>query len=260
MQEKKIDRFEILRHLALFGKKGGNINEAAKQALEMTCNYIELNAAAIYLWDNEQAISVTVTHAEDEQMQRRLADLEKDLFDNLRKNQKLVSAYMSFGGDNPFHSFTLPLMYSKEIFGAVIGIQKGEQSPVAEDMFLETLSSMLALSYVAHENVSGGQVSQEVLDKERLSAVLETAVTVNHEVNNPLQAIIGNIQLLLMKKDGLDKDIIDKLKAIEESAIKINNVTQKLMRMTSPKTIDYSDGTRMIDISDDEDNPPNSKD
>ncbi len=249
----KIDKFKIISDLALFAKKGGNINDAAKKALEMTCSYVELQAASLYLWDNEQNISLTVSHAETPLMQTRLTDIENNLFDNLRKNQQLVSAYMSFGGDEPFHSFTLPLMFSKNVFGAVIGIQNGESSVITDDLFLETLSAMLALHYTA-ANLDGSTESQkEIIEKERLTAVLETAVTVNHEVNNPLQAIIGNIQLLLMKKENLDEGTIDKLKAIEESALKINNVTQKLMRMTSPKTIQYSDGTKMIDINDDAD-------
>ncbi len=54
-----------------------------------------------------------------------------------------------------------------------------------------------------------------------------------------------------MKQENLDKNIIEKLKAIEESAIKINSVTQKLMRLTTPRTIQYSDGTKMIDLGDD---------
>ena len=247
------DKFEIIRHLALFGKRGGNINETAKQALEMTCTQIGLNAAALFLWDNEQNISLTVSHAENAAMQRHLTELEENLFDNLRKTQKLISAYMSFGGDTPYHSFTLPLIYSQSIFGAVIGIQVGDDSPLAEDVFLETLSAILALNYAAAEKVSAAQPDEKTIEKERLTAVLETAVTVNHEVNNPLQAIIGNIQLLLMKGENLSEDMIAKLKAIEESAIKINNVTQRLMKMTTSKTIKYSDGTRMIDIRDEDD-------
>ncbi len=249
----KIDKFKIISDLALFAKKGGNINDAAQKALEMTCSYIELQGASLYLWDNEQNISVTVSHAETPIMQQRLTDIENNLYENLRKNQQLVSAYMSFGGEEPFHSFTLPLMFSKHVFGAVIGIQEGENSAISDDLFLETLSAMLALHYTAANVDSSEESQKENIEKERLTAILETAVTVNHEVNNPLQAIIGNIQLLLMKKDDLDENIIAKLKAIEESALKINNVTQKLMRMTSPKTIKYSDGTKMIDINDDAD-------
>lgn len=247
----KLDKFKIISELALFAKKGGNINDAAKTALEMSCTYLNLNGASLYLWDNNQNVSVTVSHAENQLIQSRLTDLEHNLYENLRKNQQLISAYMSFGGDTPYHSFTLPLMFSKQIFGAVIGIQEGEKSPVAEDIFLETLSGMLSLHYTAANIESSEESQKELIEKERLTAILETAVTVNHEVNNPLQAIIGNIQLLLMKQENLDQNIIDKLKAIEESAVKINNVTQKLMRMTSPKTVKYSNGTKMIDINDD---------
>ncbi len=246
-----LDKFKIISDLALFAKKGGNINDAAKNALEMSCKYLGLNGASLYLWDNDQNISVTVSHSDSSLIQKRLTNLENNLYENLRKNQQLISAYMSFGGENPYHSFTLPLMFSKQVFGAVIGIQKGETSPIAEDLFLETLSAMLALHYTAANVNNSGESQKELVEKERLAAVLETAVTVNHEVNNPLQAIIGNIQLLLMKQENLDEKMIEKLKAIEESAIKINNVTQKLMRMTSPKTIQYSDGTKMIDINDD---------
>ncbi len=249
----KLDKFKIISDLALFAKKGGNINDAAKIALEMSCSYLGLNGASLYLWDNEQNISVTVSHAETPLMQSRLTELEYNLYENLRKNQQLVTAYLSFGGDEPYNSFTLPLMFSKKVFGAVIGIQEGEQSPIAEGLFLETLSAMLSLHYTAANIGNSAESQKEKIEKERLTAVLETAVTVNHEVNNPLQAIIGNIQLLLMKQENLDEDIIEKLKAIEESAIKINSVTQKLMRMTSPKTIKYSDGTKMIDINDDAD-------
>ena len=247
----KIDKFKIISDLALFAKKGGNINDAAKTALEMSCSYLGLNGASLYLWDNNQNISLTVSHAESQLMQTRLSDIEHNLFENLRKNQQLVSAYMSFGGENPYHSFTLPLMFSKQVFGAVIGIQEDEKSIVAEDLFLETLSGMLSLHYTAANIDNSEETQNEIVEKERLAAVLETAVTVNHEVNNPLQAIIGNIQLLLMKKENLDENTIEKLKAIEQSAVKINNVTQKLMRITTPKTIKYSDGTKMIDINDD---------
>ncbi len=219
----------------------------------MTCVYVGLQGASLYLWDNEQSVTVTVSHAENPLIQSRLTDLETNLYENLRKNQKLVSAYMSFGGEQPYHSFTLPLMFRKNVFGAVIGIQEGEQSPVTEDLFLETLSGMLSLHYTAANIENIEEAHKESIEKERLVAVLETAVTVNHEVNNPLQAIIGNIQLLLMKQEDLDDNTIEKLKAIEESALKINSVTQKLMRLTSPKTVQYSDGTKMIDLGDDTD-------
>ena len=90
-----------------------------------------------------------------------------------------------------------------------------------------------------------------MINKERTAAVVETAVTVNHEINNPLTAILGNIQLLLLKHDNLDSGLRDKLKVVEESALKIRDVTQKLLRLTTPRSVHYSEGANMLDLSDD---------
>jgi len=136
--------------------------------------------------------------------------------------------------------------------GAVIGLQEGEKTIVAEDIFLETLSAMLAIVYMAGQVEKGDYSLKDMVDKERLAAINETAITVNHEVNNPLTAILGNVQLLLLKRDDLDDDLKDKLKVIEQAAMNIKGVTQKLLRLTSPKTKEYTEGTSMLDLSDEE--------
>ncbi|NOY89102.1 MAG: hypothetical protein GXO93_06910 [FCB group bacterium] len=259
MTQKKTDKFEILRLLAVAGARGEDLNQISQTALNEAASYVGLTAAALYLWDKEYKITVTVIHSQTEESKKRLVELEKDLFENLRRDKNLVSAYLSFGGDKPCHSFTLPLQQGGNIFGAVIGLQEGAKTIVSEDLFLEALSALLALNYTARGQGGDNILSQELIDKERLSAILETAVTVNHEVNNPLTAILGNVQLLLLKRDDLDEELKNKLKIIEESAMKIKDVTQRLMRMTSVRTVDYSNGTKMVDISDKEDTEDNTK-
>jgi len=83
---------------------------------------------------------------------------------------------------------------------------------------------------------------------ERAAAITETTVTVNHEINNPLTAILGNTQLLLMGKDKLPADVVAKLQTIERSAIKIRETTTKLMSIIEPVTSSYASGLEMIDI------------
>lgn len=260
MSSKDNNRFEILSFLAVAGNKGYDINDAAQTALRMASEYVGLNAAALYLWDDKYKVNVSVTHTLNDEYKERIERMEEDLFKSLRKDKQLVSAYMSFGGKPMIHSFTLPLSYGDKIFGAVIGLQEGERKTVSEDKLLESFTALLALNYAASEKQSSGEISNDILDKERLNAILSTAVTVNHEVNNPLTAILGNIQLLLMNKEGLDKELKAKLKTIEASALKIKDVTQRLMRMTSPRTVEYDNGTKMIDIygDDDADNNKNN--
>jgi len=252
MDKSSTDRFEILRQLALAASRGEDLADRSERALSQAAGFVGLTAAALFLWDDDFKVTVTVTHAESDTSRQRLVSLEEELFGNLRKDQNLVSAYMSFGGETPYHSFTLPLQHGPKIFGAVIGLQEGEKTLMSEDDFLEALSALLALNYAAEGIGKENIPAKETLDKERLSAIVETAVAVNHEVNNPLTAILGNVQLLLLKRDDLDQELAAKLKTIETSALKIKDVTQRLMRITSPRSVEYSQGTKMLDLSSDE--------
>jgi hypothetical protein len=87
-----------------------------------------------------------------------------------------------------------------------------------------------------------------LVKSERAAAITETAVTVNHEINNPLTAILGNTQLLLMAQEDLPKETVAKLKAIEKSAVQIRETTGKLMSIVEPVKIPYASGLDMIDI------------
>ena len=89
---------------------------------------------------------------------------------------------------------------------------------------------------------------KKIIRSERAAAVTETAVTINHEINNPLTAILGNTQLLLLNKDKLPEEIVVKLQAIERSAFKIKETTGKLMSIIEPVTTPYASGLRMIDL------------
>jgi hypothetical protein len=89
---------------------------------------------------------------------------------------------------------------------------------------------------------------KRMVNAERAAAVTETAVAVNHEINNPLTAILGNTQLLLMNKDKLSKETVAKLETIEKSAIQIREVTNQLMTIIEPVRKQYASGLEMIDL------------
>ncbi|MEE9554310.1 MAG: histidine kinase dimerization/phospho-acceptor domain-containing protein [candidate division Zixibacteria bacterium] len=88
----------------------------------------------------------------------------------------------------------------------------------------------------------------KLVKTERATAITETAVTVNHEINNPLTAILGNTQLMLMNEKELPEDIVTKLKTIERSAVQIRETTAKLMSIIEPVRAPYASGLDMIDI------------
>ncbi|MBU1689089.1 MAG: hypothetical protein KJ589_17235 [Proteobacteria bacterium] len=256
MNDQNVDKYEILRGLALAGQSRQGLTKAAEAALRQASELVGLQAAAVYLWDEGLKVTLTASHARTETSRERLVSLEEDLFQSLRKDSHVLSAYITIGGDIPLHSFTQPLRRGDHIFGAVVGIQEGERTIVYEDAFLEAFSALLSLNVVA-DGLSGDEASTlDDLNKARLSAVTETAVTVNHEINNPLTAILGNVQLLLLKRSDLDEELAAKLRTIETSALKIRDVTQRLLHITSFRSVPYADGTSMLDLSDDAEEPP----
>jgi PAS domain S-box-containing protein len=90
-------------------------------------------------------------------------------------------------------------------------------------------------------------VQQEKYEKERLQGVLEMAGAVCHEINQPLQAILGYSELLLLssKPDEL-KD--NKLMSIKNQAARLGEITKKLSTITHYRTLDYPGDTKIVDI------------
>lgn len=83
---------------------------------------------------------------------------------------------------------------------------------------------------------------------ERLAAIMETAVAVNHAINNPLVPILGNAQYLLQNETIQDEDVRRRLRVIVNNALRIREITQKLARISNPVNKEYLKGTMMLDI------------
>jgi signal transduction histidine kinase len=252
MENSTPDRYEVLRQLALAGSKGEPVQASAEAAIRQAGQLVGLKAAAMFMWDDKMAVRLAASWSESDSSRETLASLENDLFAYLRKERRLLAAYMTFEGNPPLQSFTHPIRFSGKVLGAVIGIQEGERTLATEELFIEALSAALSLNALAGEVGQAQALAQETIKKERFGAVQHTAETVNHEINNPLTAILGNVQLLLMKRKDLDDDLVNKLKTIEISALKIRDVTQRLLRLTSARSIDYAEGTSMLDLSDED--------
>ncbi|MEE4355456.1 MAG: response regulator [Desulfococcaceae bacterium] len=81
----------------------------------------------------------------------------------------------------------------------------------------------------------------ELTQQRKLQGVLLMAGTVCHEMNQPLQSIMGFSELLLMEVSPEDP-LYDKINKIREQVDKMGKITQKLMKITKYKTKNYLHG------------------
>ena len=92
------------------------------------------------------------------------------------------------------------------------------------------------------------ELQSKMLEAERVTAITETAISVNHEINNPLCSILGYTQLILMDRESLDPDVVSKLESIEKQIVRIQEIADKLGRINRPVIKEYVGGSRMLDM------------
>lgn len=245
-------KYEVLRQLAVAGAAGMDGMASAQTALEQAAALVGLSAAALHLWDEKGKPTLAAVHEVSEVDRQRLQTLEEELYAGLRREKQLESAYLSFAGNPPSHSFTLPLRRGAQVFGAVIGLQEGVRTIISEDLFLEALCALLSLNFAAAGLTRAVSVDQKSLNAAKVEGIHETAVTANHEINNALTPILGNADVL-KKHRGLDEDLKKKIMQIEESALRISSVLRRLMRVDKPDSVVYYDNIKMIPLPPEED-------
>jgi signal transduction histidine kinase len=99
---------------------------------------------------------------------------------------------------------------------------------------------------------------EKLLRSERLAAITETAVSVNHEINGPLMVILGQSQILQRElAPGGTGGGERRLRVIEEQSLRIAEITRKLAALVEPVTGPYleEEGIRMVDLERSKESP-----
>lgn len=157
-------------------------------------------------------------------------------------------------------AFLLSLHYGLK--GAMAGLLMGTALFIAVQL-------SLALNYTADDwrvtvpiyiaygalAISVGWLSQELhdyyqraLENERLAAIGQVAVTLRHELNNALTAIVAESHMLAEVDQTLNDDQRESARAIHQSAIRIAEDLKKLTSLRSAPVANYAEGIEMLDL------------
>ncbi len=127
----------------------------------------------------------------------------------------------------------------------------GEQIALSIDrlFYMKALEAKNIELEKAHQKLRDTQ--DRIINDERLMAVKELAVSVNHEINNPLSVITGNVEYLLFINKGLDEKVTDRLKIIEHESLRIAEINRRLLdiqSLVSEKYVPEDDKVKMINL------------
>ena len=251
--EKSIEykKFLLLKNLAGKINSSVEMNQILKETLDGLLDILKLQCASVTLWDEKtKKITNQIASGAMEKL-KILRDFDQQVMEAMRKQIHMESVYASFDIEGMHSGFSYPIKRDGHAVGAIAGLVEGYRNLSQEEEFFEALSHQLGIAFAKMslwEGKIGGEIQEDMIKSERLKAIIETAVTINHEVNNPLAAVLGYVQLILSRPENLDSDTINKLKKIETGALRIKEVTNRLLKIVEPVIVKYAGDVRMVDL------------
>jgi DNA-binding response OmpR family regulator len=97
------------------------------------------------------------------------------------------------------------------------------------------------------QNAARRAAESELARSRWLAGIGETTIAIEHEINNPLSALLGHAELLLME-EKLSSEQLDSLRIIQDQGARIADVIRRLARLKDPQSVEYLAGSRMLDL------------
>ncbi|MFA7330807.1 MAG: PAS domain-containing protein [Candidatus Delongbacteria bacterium] len=129
-----------------------------------------------------------------------------------------------------------------------------EMEPAAAQLSLSPLApthpSEATCLIILRDLTERRRLEEKAREAETLKAVMLAAVTVNHEINNPLTAIVGNLFLLRRELgESANPQLLQRIDLAERSARQIEEVAHRLEQVSEVRRVRYLGETDMLDLS-----------
>jgi CheY-like chemotaxis protein len=86
------------------------------------------------------------------------------------------------------------------------------------------------------------------MEQEKLRVINQLAISVNHEINNPLTGLMGTAELMMMDGKPADDKTRRDLQTIIKQCRRIQEVTARLKNINHLKTVPYGSHDEMLDL------------
>ena len=147
------------------------------------------------------------------------------------------------------HAFVLVVTPRDGTRDLLAALDAGADDYVSKPLSGRHLAARLAIA--ARRIAQGGarRAAEAELARARwLAGIGETSIALQHEINNPLAALLGHAALIEhgLVEPGEEREI---LQVVVEQAHRIAGVVKRLSALRNPQSVEYLRGARMIDLS-----------
>ncbi len=127
-------------------------------------------------------------------------------------------------------------------------LDAGADDYLSKPVSPEDIAARLRIATRRMENGAARRRAEAELRTARyLAGVGEMSIALQHEINNPLAALLGNASLVASGILGPAESAAT-LKVVEEQARRIADVVKRLNALTDPRSVEYAHGQKMVDL------------
>lgn len=154
----------------------------------------------------------------------------------------------------PFPSacWFIPLYTLNRFIGLIVAHhQNGPTANTADRMLIDAYARQASLALENARLYRDVLQAQDRLVTEEKKALLgQMAISLNHEINNPLSIISMEAQLLQKRLPGQEQSIDQRLANIESNIERIRKILEKIssLELEATDIVDYLNGRKMIDL------------
>lgn len=181
---------------------------------------------------------------EKERFPLLVVDIEMPVMDGLELCRKIRAV------DARHETFVVVLTgrSTHEDLGEVL--EAGADDYVSKPTTPDNLRARLVIAQRRMTQEAQRRAAEEALAKARwMAGIGETSIALQHEINNPLSALLGHAELLILDEKDQGVEPNEHVRVILEQARRIAEVVRRLGQLRNPQTVEYVAGARMIDLS-----------
>jgi len=263
-----VESVQVLYEISGLIHSNKKLEDKFAKALEMIKNAVSCDSASLFIYNAKQntleeaatvGTKVDLIESTEFEMGTGLSawvakQRDSVLLPSVRKDRH-----------DGFRSFiSTPLVSMDKLVGVLnVGHKHPGFFTEKHQRFLEIIAGELANSIerVRFENeLKGGndalvmagkeieKQQKQLVEMEKYQVLAQIVASINHEINNPLTTIIGTIELLLMKHDEIDQELVKKLNIVLDESKRIRDIIKKLRDVKQIAIKDYVKSETMIDV------------
>lgn len=150
--------------------------------------------------------------------------------------------------DDGAHAYILVITARSGMHSLEAVLDAGADDYLSKPVSPEEIAARLRIAERRMEQAAARRAAEAELQKARyLAGVGEVSLAIQHEINNPLAALLTNSALISSGMLNAD-EVPTSLKVIDEQARRIAEVVRRLQGIEAPRSVEYLKGQRMVDL------------